>query len=78
MKPTTSLSIESSTKDLRSKVLIICGILSSFWYVAINVYVPMQYEGYSISSLTVSELSAIGAPTRKLWIVLVIVGRDGV
>ena len=32
----------------------------------------MKYEGYSMSSLTVSELSAIGAPTRQLWIFLVI------
>jgi hypothetical protein len=33
----------------------------------------LQYEGYSVSSLTVSELSAINAPTRQLWIVLVVV-----
>lgn len=31
----------------------------------------MQYPGYSLSSLTVSELSAIGAPTRGLWVYLV-------
>lgn len=53
------------------KGLLACGILSSLWYVAINIYVPMQYEGYSLSSLTVSELSAIGAPTRLLWVLLV-------
>jgi hypothetical protein len=29
----------------------------------------MLYEGYSTFSQTVSELSAIGAPTRQLWIV---------
>ena len=28
----------------------------------------MQYPGYSWSSQTVSELSAIGAPTRSLWV----------
>ena len=32
----------------------------------------MQYDGYSLSSFTVSELSAIDAPTRKLWEVAVI------
>ena len=52
--------------------LIICGILSSLWYIAINVIVPSQYEGYSIPSLTVSELSAIGAPTRILWVLIVL------
>lgn len=53
------------------KVLLSCGIFSSIWYVAINIIVPALYDGYSISSLTVSELSAIGAPTRILWVLLV-------
>ena len=54
------------------KVLLICGILSSLLYVAMNVIVPMQWEGYSSASQTVSELSAIGAPARRLWLLLVI------
>jgi hypothetical protein len=49
------------------KVLIVCGILSSLLYVAMNVFVPMLWEGYRSASQTVSELSAIGAPTRPLW-----------
>ena len=53
------------------RMLLLCGILSSVWYILINIYVPTQYEGYSMASLTVSELSAIGAPTRKLWVLLV-------
>lgn len=52
--------------------LLFCGILSSVWYIAINVYVPMQDEAYSTASFTVSELSAIGAPTRILWVLLVL------
>jgi hypothetical protein len=35
-----------------------------------NIVVPMYYEGYRSSYHTVSELSAVGAPTRALWIVL--------
>jgi Protein of unknown function (DUF998) len=35
-----------------------------------NVFVAMQWEGYSSASQTVSELSAIGAPTRSLWVLL--------
>lgn len=54
------------------KLALYRGILSSVWYVIINIYVPMQYDGYSLSALTVSELSAVGAPTRQLWILLVI------
>jgi hypothetical protein len=53
------------------KALLTCGILSSLWYMAINILVPMQYEGYSMVSQAPSELSAIGAPTRVLWILLV-------
>ena len=54
------------------KALLFCGFLSSLWYVAINIIVPVYYPGYSAMSLTVSELSAIGAPTRYLWVVLCI------
>jgi len=50
--------------------LLVCGIMSSLLYVAMNVFVAMQWEGYSSASQTVSELSAIGAPTRPLWVLL--------
>ena len=50
------------------KILLVCGILASIHYAAINVYVPLQWEGYSVVDQTVSELSAIGAPTRELWL----------
>ena len=50
--------------------LLACGILSSLLYAAMNVVVPMRWDGYSSASQAVSELSAIGAPTRPLWIVL--------
>jgi uncharacterized membrane protein YeiB len=52
------------------KVLLICGILSSLLYAAMNIIAPMLYEGYNSASQTVSELSAIGAPTRPLWLLL--------
>jgi hypothetical protein len=52
------------------KLLLICGILSSLLYIAMNVFVAMQWEDYSSASQTVSELSAIGAPTRPLWVLL--------
>lgn len=61
-----------SSDPLIKKIALYSGILSTVWYVIINIYVPMQYDGYSQSALTVSELSAIGAPTRQLWIILVI------
>ncbi len=51
------------------KSLLVCGILSSLLYVAMTMLVAMQWEGYSSASQTISELSAIGAPTRSLWVV---------
>ena len=50
------------------KTLLACGVLSSVLYIAITVFVAMQWEGYSSASQTISELSAIGAPTRSLWV----------
>lgn len=47
--------------------MILCGLLSSLLYIVMNVLCVMRYEGYHIASQTVSELSAINAPTRKLW-----------
>ena len=50
------------------KTLLVCGILSSMLYVAMTVVIAMQWEGYSSTSQTISELSAIGAPTRPVWV----------
>jgi hypothetical protein len=49
-------------------LLLLCGVLSSLVYAVANVAVPMTWHEYSIANQTVSELSAIGAPTRALWI----------
>ena len=54
------------------KVLLVCRVLSTLHYVAMNVVVAMQWDGYSSASQTVSELSAIGAPTRPLWVALAV------
>jgi Protein of unknown function (DUF998) len=50
------------------KTLLVCGILSSILYLVMTVFIAMQWEGYSSASQTISELSAIGAPTRSLWV----------
>jgi uncharacterized protein DUF998 len=54
------------------KALLLSGLVSSLVYAAVNVVVPMTWDEYSIANQTVSELSAIGAPTRALWIGLVL------
>jgi len=51
-------------------IFLICGVASSLLYVAMNIIVPAQSPGYSAASQVVSELSAVGAPARPLWVVL--------
>lgn len=60
----------SSRHALIRKALLVCGILSSLLYAIINIIVAMRWAAYDSASQTVSELSAIGAPTRMLWIIL--------
>jgi hypothetical protein len=50
--------------------LLLAGLLSSVWYVFMNILVPRFYANYSQRDYTVSELSAIGSPTRSLWLKL--------
>src|SRR4051794_34253015 len=50
------------------KALLLCGPMSSLLYAAMTVLVARQWEGYHSASQTISELSAIGAPTRSLWV----------
>ncbi len=70
MKTTTLHLRKTHEYVLSAKLLLVCGILSSLLYTAMNIFVPMQYPGYSSVSQTVSELSAIDAPTRSLWVIL--------
>lgn len=49
------------------KAWLWCGTLSSLLYVAMNILVPTRWAGYDSLSQVVSELSAVGAPTRPLW-----------
>ena len=52
------------------KVLLVCGVLAPLLYVATDILATMLYEGYSYTDQTISELFAIGAPTRPLVLVL--------
>jgi hypothetical membrane protein len=46
------------------RLLLLCGIVSSLLYVAIDVLGGMRYEGYSFTSQAISELMAVGAPSE--------------
>lgn len=52
------------------KLLLGCGILASLLYIAMNIFIPPLYPGYNSVTQVVSELSAVNAPTRELWVML--------
>lgn len=61
---------ELQTRQVLRKVLLLCGILSSLLYVITDILAAIQWESYSYTSQAVSELQAIGAPTRPFVISL--------
>jgi hypothetical membrane protein len=48
------------------RVLLACGLASSLLYLATDVLGGLRYEGYSFTSQAISELGAIGAPSKSL------------
>jgi len=54
----------------RRDTWLVCGIASSVLYAAMVQLVPIGWPGYDQASRAISELSAIGAPTRHVWIAL--------
>ena len=70
METTTLQTRKLHKQKIILKVLMVCGILSSLLYAAMNIFVPMMDSSYSSVTQTISELSAIDAPTRPLWVPL--------
>ena len=52
------------------KASLICGIVSSLLYIATDVLGVVRWGGYSYTSQSISELMAIGAPSRPLVVPL--------
>jgi hypothetical protein len=51
-----------------TKLLLACGAAFPILWVGMDIVASLRYEGYNYVDQTVSELSAIGAPTRTLWL----------
>ena len=49
-----------------TRAVIACGMASTLLYVAIDVLGALSYSGYDYAAQTISEMSALGAPTRAL------------
>lgn len=61
----TSLKNAAQPAPVLRKATLACGIAAPLLYVVMME--AIRYDGYSATSQVVSELSAIGAPTRTLW-----------
>jgi hypothetical protein len=64
----TAASAPRDASEAWRKALLVCGIASSLLY-AVMIW-AIRYEGYSLISQVPSELTAIGAPTQRLWALL--------
>jgi Protein of unknown function (DUF998) len=69
--------VESPSKPWRlpmhvalNRFALACGVISAVLYTSMLVFIPLAWREYSSATQTVSELSAIGAPTRTLWVPL--------
>lgn len=63
------VDVPTETTRLRG-ALLGCGLLSSILYVGTDLLAGVLWEGYSFTNQAISELSAIGAPTRTLVVAL--------
>lgn len=74
-RPRSPAPPELTKKPARLKIFLLsCGIAAPLMYVFTDVLLALRWEGYSYRDQTISELNAIGAPTRTLSIVLGLVG----
>ncbi|QIP13737.1 DUF998 domain-containing protein [Spirosoma aureum] len=68
MTVTRLVSTDFFEKNWLKKALLFCGIIASVLYISTDILAAVQWEDYSYADKSVSELRAIGAPTRPFLI----------
>ncbi len=63
----------TSGKISLNTLLLICGILYSLLYVGTDILAGLSYPGYSFLDQSISEESAIGAPTRYFTVPVLLI-----
>ncbi|MGE3076679.1 MAG: DUF998 domain-containing protein [Dehalococcoidia bacterium] len=51
---------------------LLFGVIALGLYVATDAIAAWRYGGYSYRDQTISELSAVGAPTRRFWLAMMV------
>jgi hypothetical protein len=68
--PTLPAKPSAEHRATLPRFLLACGLAAPLLYIAMLAFVPLRWPGYSSAAQTISELSAIGAPSRALWVPL--------
>jgi hypothetical membrane protein len=55
------------------RILLICGIVSSVLYIALDILGTLRYPGYRYTEQQFSELTAASTPVRPLMIALSVI-----
>lgn len=55
-----------STTSTTRRILLGCGVFSSVLYIATDLIGGLRYNGYSFVSQAISELAAVGAPSKPI------------
>ena len=54
-----------------TRLLLLCGALAAVLFIGTDIAAAtLFYPGYDYSAQQVSELSAIGAPSRSFWVLM--------
>ncbi len=62
--PPTMTGAPSAVSGVIDEILLTCGILAALLYIGSDILAALRWESYSYLNQSVSELRAIGAPTR--------------
>jgi hypothetical protein len=66
--PPGSVAEDPQSKRAVRKTLLFCGILAPLVYVGADILAAVSWKAYSYADQMISELMAIGAPTRPLLV----------
>lgn len=59
-----TLAPPARSRSIVRPALLVCGLLSSLLYIATDILGGLRYDGYSFTAQAISELAAIGAPSK--------------
>lgn len=65
--PRADLQAVADRASSVERLLLLCGAMAAVVYIGLDLIAASQYPGYTLRDRAISELSASGAPTARLW-----------